>query len=285
MRFRSLFLVALLFFCRGVSQAQRTILWKISKAGGSQVSYLLGTFHYLSESFVDSLPVIRDKLLQADLFVSEAEFDRKEMIAYYNARASSDSLSLVVSREDEKFIRDMYKDRPVDLSKYAPGELLLKISLDYYTIGCVPQAGKDKYTFDEYLQLMAKEGNKATYFFEEAAMEHQLIYDQTRTMDWNYFQKHIGSVLQLYRSSHPPAGFCKMAWDFEAFDIAYDFGKKCKDLAVVENRNADWMKKLPGLLEQHNCFIDVGIQHLCNKCGLIVQLRDLGYTVEPVVMK
>lgn len=285
MRFRNLFLVALLSFCVGVSRAQQTILWKVSKAGGPQVSYLLGTFHYFGESFVDSLPVIRDKLLQSDLFISEAEFDRKEMIAYYNARASSDSLSVVVSREDEKFIRDMYKDRPVDLSKYSPGELLLKITLDYYTTGCVPQAGKDKYTFDEYLQLLAKQNSKATFFFEQAAMQHQLIYDQTRTMDWNYFQKHIGNVLQLYRNPHPPAGFCKIAWDFEAFNIAYDFGKKCKDAAIVEDRNTDWMKKLPALLDQHNCFVDVGIQHLCNKCGLIVQLRDLGYTVEPVAMK
>jgi uncharacterized protein YbaP (TraB family) len=42
---------------------------------------------------------------------------------------------------------------------------------------------------------------------------------------------------------------------------------------------------LPGELDGHNCFIDVGMQHLCNRCGLIVQLRALGYTVEPVEMR
>ncbi len=55
--------------------------------------------------------------------------------------------------------------------------------------------------------------------------------------------------------------------------------------AILRDRNNEWMKKLPSLLDQQNCFITVGLFHLYNKCGLIEQLKMLGYIVEPVKMK
>jgi len=82
----------------------------------------------------------------------------------------------------------------------------------------------------------------------------------------------------------PTAAVCKPEWSYLAFDIDYDFDKACKDKVVVENRNDAWMNQLPALLDQHNCFVDVGMQHLRNRCGLIMQLKAQGYLVEPMPM-
>ncbi|WP_394343630.1 TraB/GumN family protein [Flavobacterium cerinum] len=42
---------------------------------------------------------------------------------------------------------------------------------------------------------------------------------------------------------------------------------------------------MPGLVKNNSCFIAVGLAHLRYKCGLIEQLRYLGYSVERVTMK
>jgi uncharacterized protein YbaP (TraB family) len=38
-------------------------------------------------------------------------------------------------------------------------------------------------------------------------------------------------------------------------------------------------------LENRNCFIAVGLSHLMYKCGLINQLKELGYTITPIEIK
>lgn len=48
------------------------------------------------------------------------------------------------------------------------------------------------------------------------------------------------------------------------------------------NRNNRWMKKIPILIKNKPSFIAVGVAHLIGKTGLINQLRNLGYSVEPI---
>lgn len=48
------------------------------------------------------------------------------------------------------------------------------------------------------------------------------------------------------------------------------------------NRNNRWIKKIPILIKNKPSFIAVGVAHLIGKTGLINQLRNLGYSVEPI---
>lgn len=52
--------------------SQHTILWKITKDGSEQQSYLLGTYHQLGAHFLDSFPLIKTKLLETDLAIFES---------------------------------------------------------------------------------------------------------------------------------------------------------------------------------------------------------------------
>jgi uncharacterized protein YbaP (TraB family) len=47
-------------------------------------------------------------------------------------------------------------------------------------------------------------------------------------------------------------------------------------------RNLKWAKKIPIILQESPSFIAVGTAHLIGDSGLIHQLRELGYKVEPV---
>lgn len=51
---------------------------------------------------------------------------------------------------------------------------------------------------------------------------------------------------------------------------------------ILENRNNNWIRKIPTIISRESAFIAVGAAHLAGKKGLINQLRLLGYTVERV---
>ena len=51
---------------------------------------------------------------------------------------------------------------------------------------------------------------------------------------------------------------------------------------VVDDRNDDWMTKIPSMIKNKSSFITVGAGHLGGEKGLIKQLRKLGYVVENI---
>lgn len=60
--------------------------------------------------------------------------------------------------------------------------------------------------------------------------------------------------------------------------IGNGFPKKYIELNINQ-RNTNWMKKIPALMAEKSCFIAVGAAHLLGELGLINQLRGLGYEV------
>ena len=55
-----------------------------------------------------------------------------------------------------------------------------------------------------------------------------------------------------------------------------------KDL-INKDRNKKWLEKLPTIMTDKSSFIAVGCLHLPGEYGLIEGLRNLGYTVEPII--
>lgn len=58
--------------------------------------------------------------------------------------------------------------------------------------------------------------------------------------------------------------------------------EEIKNKRMGDERNKDWLKKIPSLIENKTSFIAVGVGHLGGSDGLINQLRLLGYQVEQV---
>ena len=52
--------------------------------------------------------------------------------------------------------------------------------------------------------------------------------------------------------------------------------------AMVDNRNREWVKKLPALFKEDSNFVAVGALHLAGKNGLVNLLRKEGFLVEAV---
>ena len=61
----------------------------------------------------------------------------------------------------------------------------------------------------------------------------------------------------------------------------YQFTRSANLKILVTERNNNWINELLPQLEQKNAFIAVGFMHLMYKEGIINQLREKGFIVEP----
>ncbi len=58
-----------------------------------------------------------------------------------------------------------------------------------------------------------------------------------------------------------------------------------QQVILLENRNLDWINKLPQYMEARTTFIAVGAMHIPGEKGLVTQLRNKGYTVKAIATK
>lgn len=58
--------------------------------------------------------------------------------------------------------------------------------------------------------------------------------------------------------------------------------KKTKAV-MLDNRNRNWIKKMPDMMKKGSVFFAVGAAHLPGDTGIIYLLRKAGYTVKPVM--
>lgn len=277
------FFTSILIFYSTFLFAQNTVLWKVTNDKSQNVSYLLGTYHLLGNSFVDSFPVIKEKLNSSDVLITETELNKEKIAAYYNAMPSTDKLSKILSEKDLNFIKELLKKSNLDVFKLTPGVLYVSLSANYPKFKCSNLM--DTLVFDKYLQQIAKTENKKQIYLENDSLQLGIIKEITKNFSWDNFEMLIPFLLDKYRKDGEDENECSFMKEYLSFNLDYSFNKKCVNSAgQVETRNNKWMKEIPSLLEVNNTFIAIGINHLFNQCGIIEQLRQLGYKVEPVNM-
>jgi uncharacterized protein len=274
-------LLGVLLACSGMANTQQTILWKISKTGSDHVSYLLGTYHFFGNTFVDAYPVIKELLASSSILITETILDKNEVLNYFNSRPSSDTLASILSENDIAYIKTFLKAH--DLAKLTPGEIFATLSANYPKFKCIPNTQNDSLVFDAYLQKMAKESGKQIIALDERQMD--MFRQLTAQYDWKFFKKNIDQLLSLYRNDKADRGRCAPVLKYMNFEIDYNFTASCPSTAANDTRNAKWMQVIPELLNKNNCFIAVGITHLTTTCGLVMQLKKMGWTLEQVTMK
>ena len=286
-------LLPISFFFSVFTYGQKTILWKISSKQGHTVSYLLGTNHIFGESFVDSFPVIKEKVLASNLIITETKMDRGAITASYNTRPASDSINLVLSKEDVEYISELFKRNRITISKFSPGELVIKLQTYYPRFKCSAVNKNDKFSMDEYIQTIGKKNGKQSYNFETDSFQLGILATSFSKYNWDFAKRNVPVILKQYRSEKFSEVSCFLITQYASLDVDYKFKDSCNFLKgntfsndeYIKKRNENWMAQLPKLLENNNCFIAVGFGHLCNQCGLVKQIEALGYTVEPVTMK
>lgn len=76
--------------------------------------------------------------------------------------------------------------------------------------------------------------------------------------------------------------------DYYGQETKYYLNKKCRGQYwqnLLVKRNEKWLEALPKILNEKNMFMSVGSQHLMYECGMVTQLKKLGYKLTPIDMK
>ncbi len=274
-----------------VANAQQTYLWKVSSHGSTRISYLFGTYHKAGESFFNSYPVLREALQSSTDVVTEVELNRQKLsLLYQDKPITTDSLRQTLAPKDYQQVLHILGDSSDKVKQLDPESIVSRLQNRFESLNCSALKGTDQYLLDEYIQVLAEKLNKKNHYLETVNMQLTYLDDTQKKMTWSQARFYIKLILKQY-SRYKKSGklTCNLADNYTKFRLKYQLDQSCKNLnadkkKLVVERNEKWMQLLPTLIEKNSTFISVGLEHLHFECGLIMQLRKLGYTVEAIPM-
>lgn len=282
-------IVTLSLFLVSIFSSQAQLLWKVSGNGLKHPSYLFGTHHLIPISFLDSVPGLYKAFNSCEIMVGE--------IVMSNIEATS-KMQLAAVMPNHIKINDLLSDDEYKLVDTAL-KSVLKISLkevailnptlilSLYEIEMFKKiiGITDDVQSDSYFQLVATEKGKwvvgletvdqqISFLFSNGSLERQadILVESIQQKDSTV--KELRNLNMLYKNGK--------------IEVLVDLAKqkgKITDMTdeeyakLVDNRNADWLTKLPKFMHESSCFIAVGAMHLGGENGLIKKLQKAGYKV------
>jgi uncharacterized protein YbaP (TraB family) len=269
--------------------SENSLLWKVT-GKGLKPSYLFGTFHLLTNAFVDTLPLVMSAYKSAEAVVGELIIDS-------TIRAPMMEAQILKGTTLQKVLPDTLYARTSNWFKEEAGLDIMKLNqLNPITVMTVALAiTKQKYfpnkpgeiQLDAYFQQRALKENKKILgletiqaqinaMFKQLTLTRQIeLLDETfkgrdgiktaiATMNDAYVRNDLNALHQLmYGATYKP--------------------EEMKPL--LDDRNNNWMQQLPALMSKQSLFVAVGALHLVGESGLVNQLRKKGYTVTPINIK
>jgi uncharacterized protein YbaP (TraB family) len=291
----SLFFVSVIFSVFSQNKFDNALLWKVSGKDLSNPSYIFGTHHLIYETFIDSISGFQEALSHTEQVVGELVIkdgdENKVAIAAIMPQGKSykEILSAGNYRKlDEMLITNMGAGLEA-LAQYKPGminnlyTLRLYTSLDssYNIMAHIP--------IDLHIQNLGAAQGKTVIGLETiedqifVLFEMEPLEDQVNSLlcmlenpEWNM------QILKDMTSFYKQQALGKL------YDLVYN--NEEDPCPVSENRisilndgrNNKWMKRLPTIMKEKPSFIAVGALHLVGENGLLNQLQNLGYIIEPV---
>lgn len=269
-----------------VVKSQNTILWKITDTINNKTSFIVGTFHQFGNSFVDSIPEIKESIINSELAVFESIDKIENTRKMIENRKASLEIEKRLKKKDLEKLKEIAKDWEVDLYKLKPLEIRWKLQQEFQRIKCKTTKPTDTFDhFDNYLQHLAEENKVEVLGLETDSLQLSLIEKENNNPNWKKERKKISAWIKQMITDKPNMNNCTLANNYRNFELDYQFEQECESDILILQRNNDWMKIIPNLLSTKNTFIAVGYFHLKKKCGILEQLKNKGFKVEPVKIK
>jgi uncharacterized protein YbaP (TraB family) len=283
------FSVILLFLLGGhlIAQQSKSLLWEVSGKGLKSSSYLFGTYHLITSSFVDSFPVVQEKLRETKSMAGELVMDSSLYPKITKAAMMPDSsLDQLLSKEDYKVVSDYLKEiSGMSLALFNKMKPVMVNILIYTVLLPKSDAGT---AMDIYFQEVAKKTGKKVYGLETVEDQIAVLFDgmpvkrqaELLVRSVKEKEKNYREMMQMNQ--------CYRNLDLNCLSSGMKEEEGYSDAELkkmVDSRNQKWMKVIPGLMQSGGVFIAVGAGHLPGEQGLLKLLEKEGYTVRAVEMK
>lgn len=271
------------------AQTDTSLLYEISGNGIEKPSYLFGTFHLLKSEYIQEKQRIQKKFDEADIVVVETLIDSSQIMQVaMMGMMPGKSLKEMLDEKAYNMINEELKaSMSVDLSL-----------LDQFKPAYISTMLTQVYANREYTWLEKYQGEIMDVYFAHEGKARQKKVVPLETMKEQASILFNGTSLEdqadqleemVLQKEETFSLLQKMGDDYmnENLPGLLELGEKYEDefndlTALVDDRNANWMKTIPSLLEEGNAFIAVGALHLPGDQGLIQLLIQKGYTVTAV---
>ena len=283
--------------------ASAQLLYKISGKGLKSPSYIVGTYHLAPLSFVDSIPGIRQamdqcqqvygELVMADMLGPDSVAMMQKALMLpdgmtLDSLLSTDEMGRLNSYMKQLMGMDM--TNPLlkqQMNKMTPTALSSTLTI----LAFIKKGGNMdlQNSFDDYFQKQAREQGKGVGGLETMAFQISVLYggkSLERQKELLMCQVDNAEYIDSM-SDHVIKAF--FAQDLDAIKEAMDIkmNNSCdnspeEDADLIDNRNADWLTKMPAIMAQKPTLFAVGAGHLPGPKGVLNLLRQAGYKVEGV---
>ena len=287
-----------------VAGANAQLLYKISGKDLTAPSYIIGTHHLANVGFVNKIAGVKDALTSTEQVYGEVRWDdmtNPDSLKVMQAAMmlpDGQSLKTVLSAEQYKKLDAVITQMMgvglsnpqvgAQMGKMSPAALSTQLQVLMFMQKHMGEYDPSS-TFDQYFQAQAKHNNEPVGGLETLAFQTDLLY---KGSDIKRQVEQLMCLLdnqEFYEQMMESMTDAFYAQDLDALKAAMDkkLGGTCdstpEELAqLIDNRNADWAKKMPAIMAAKSTFFVVGAGHLPGTKGVLQLLKDAGYTVEAV---
>ncbi|WP_159801109.1 TraB/GumN family protein [Flavobacterium sp. MK4S-17] len=273
-------LLLLLFITAGYSQAEKSLLWKISGNGLEKPSYLFGTIHITCDATLSSK--VLDALDKTSQLYLELDMDNPALsltVMKYATMNDGSKLSTLATKEDYDIV-----------SKFVLEHTGISISmLDNFKPVFIDMMLIDK-MLKCPIQSVEAELMKVTKTQHEEVFGLETVEDQMAAFEAVPYQKQMDELVKKAKEGIEPL--------YEEYEELMDLYKQEDITAIMEyvkantdveqalellnKRNENWIPVIEATAKNKPTFYGVGTAHLPGKNGVINLLRKKGYIVEAV---
>lgn len=282
-------LLLLFLFCLSVTQAQ--LLWKVTGNRLKHPSYLFGTDHLIPIQFLDSVPNLFKSFNECETVVGEMvlnNLDATSKIQQAAIMPDHQEIKDLLNDEEYKLVdtelKSVLKFGLKEVSIMNPTLVLTMYEMELYKK--LTGFTDDKQS-DSYFQLVAVEKDKKVLgletidqqiavLFGNGSLERQADVLVETVRQKETILKEMIQLNKLYKAGKLDELIKLSKGKGNITDMTE------KEYAnLVDKRNAEWITKLPRMMQESSCFIAVGAMHLGGKNGLIKGLEKEGYKISP----
>lgn len=283
----------LIAFCALSFGLNAQLMWKITGNGLAKPSYLFGTHHLIDKEQIKGFDKAVSVAKESDAVVGE--MDMTDMAAAQTKLMQASLLSgktckELYSPEDYAFLDKEFKALlGVGLDQLGSMKPMA-LNTVYVLYSYLKQMGvtKQPQAVDAIFQQEARQSGKkiigletpeyqAGVLFNSSSIERQAEVLLKQVKEKDRYAVMMNKLNEAYLSGD----FNRAEQLFEDDDSM----NSDERFNLVVNRNNNWVKQLPELMNQQACFITVGFLHLVGETGLVGQLKKSGYTLEPVAFQ
>ena len=268
------------------TNADNTLLWRISGNGLAQPSYLFGTIHMLCSDDIQLSDSLKGAIGRSDRVYLELDMDNfLEMISVVNKMKMNGDTTLadLLTEEEYTKVKDFFTSQksliPFSmLETYKP--MLAASTMMQSAFDCDNPIAMEQLVMQEAKRVRKRVKGLETMAFQISIFD-SIPYQLQAKQLVKYIEdfgkqtdKSFEQLSQAYRNQE--------LTKLEQLTLQEDAGIENFTEILLYNRNDDWVRKMNKMMKEESIVVAVGAGHLPGERGVINLLRKAGYKVEPV---